>query len=110
MQKKSSKKLCNLVIDETLLDSHLSKIKVGDIWGIGKKFCRRLKDIAIITAFDLKKADNKIIRKKFNIFLEKTLFELRGLSCMPLEKVTSKKSITVSRSFGKDITDRYSIN
>lgn len=105
LAKKSSKKLCNLLVEEKLLHRQLSKIKTDDIWGIGSKYSKKLNDIEIKTALDLKNANNKIIRKKFNVLVEKTLYELRGLSCLPLEEVNPRKSITVSRSFGIEVKE-----
>ena len=37
------------------------------------------------------------------------MYELRGISALDLEQVHSKKSITVSRSFGETVTDLQSL-
>ena len=37
------------------------------------------------------------------------MYELRGISALDLEQVHSKKSITVSRSFGEMVTDLQSL-
>ena len=37
------------------------------------------------------------------------VYELRGNSCLALENIVDKKSITVSRSFGNMINDKYNL-
>ena len=105
LAKKSDKKLCNLLIEEKGLNKSLCKVKIEDIWGIGRQYSKKLKNLRIHTALDLKSADSKLIRKRFNVLVEKTVCELRGYSCISLEAVAPKKSIAVSRSFGQEVTE-----
>jgi DNA polymerase V len=46
-----------------------------------------------------------LIRKRFNVIVERIVHELRGTTCLELDALESPhKSIVVSRSFGKPIT------
>lgn len=54
----------------------------------------------IHTAGDLARADVSLIRKRFNVVLQRTAYELRGLSCLELEEIEPKQSIISSKSFG----------
>ncbi len=87
------------------LDDILRTIEVGDIWGIGYRYADFLKRHSITTAYDLKQCDDAWVRKHLTINGLKTVLELRGMSCLSLQDLPEKKkSITVSRAFGKNVT------
>jgi DNA polymerase V len=51
-----------------------------------------------------------VVRKKMGVGGERMLWELRGISCLPLEEESAaKKSISCSRSFGKTVTESSDI-
>jgi DNA polymerase V len=80
----------------------LAQIEVGDVWGVGRRYAEKLIRKNIKTALDLRNADDDWIMKNFPVPLMRTVLELRGISCIPLEEVASpRKSIICSRSFGK---------
>lgn len=57
--------------------------------------------MGITTVRDLRDADARKIRDSFSVMLERTLLELRGISCMALEDVApNKQQIMCSRSLG----------
>jgi DNA polymerase V len=79
----------------------LARVAVEDVWCIGRNRARLLKDAGIKTARDLRSADDRWIRKHMNVVGLRIVHELRGTSCLPFDQCpSSKKSITVSRSFG----------
>tara|TARA_B110000116_G_scaffold67605_1_gene58227 strand:- start:4829 stop:6088 length:1260 start_codon:yes stop_codon:yes gene_type:complete len=92
--------------------SFLNQIPISKVWGVGSKRDHFLKINGIKTARDLSVVDLFWIRKHMTITGEKTVQELRGISCMPLELLSSsKKSICTSRTFGKMIdNDKELIN
>jgi len=76
-------------------------ISVSEIWGVGGAFNQFLNENGIRTVYDFKNADENWVRKHMGVIGQKTLFELRGISCIPLESlVPDKKNICTSRSFG----------
>ena len=81
----------------------LQKYPIGDVWGIGARLSQALKSMGVRTALEFRNMDPPIVRKKMGVVGERMLWELRGLSCNHLEGPRPKKSITVSRSFGKVI-------
>jgi len=83
----------------------LKDFPVGDVWGIGSRFQNRLHALGIRTAWDFQKQDPSAVRKSMGVVGERMLWELRGRSCLPLEKAQPKKSICCSRSFGNVITE-----
>jgi DNA polymerase V len=83
----------------------LALLPVQEVWGIGRRLTTRLADRGIHTALDLANADSKMIRKAFSMVVERTVRELNGESCLPLEMApATKKEIVCSRSFGERIT------
>lgn len=83
------------------LDSLLSGIEVGEVWGIGRRITSRLKMMGIHTVLDLKRAPAKRIRAEFGVVTERTVAELNGECCLELEDVTPpRQQIICSRSFG----------
>lgn len=86
-------------------DAILQATKVEDIWGIGRRFRDFLNKHNIRNAYELKNANEDWIRKNMSITGLKTVLELRGTSCLEIQEMEDlKKSITVSRSFGKNVT------
>ncbi len=83
----------------------LHKIKIGEIWGIGKQLAPKLHQIGIYNAFNLKHANPEILSLQFSVSLKKTIYELNNIACVELEETTApKKQIACSRSFGVLIT------
>ena len=67
----------------------------------------KLNLMGIETALHLAECSSWVIRKHFNVVLERTARELRGEPCLALEEFSpTKQQIICSRSFGSRIT-RY---
>lgn len=88
---------------ETLLDNQ----PVEEIWGVGRRIGKRLNLMGIKTALQLSRAQPRYIRDNFSVVLERTVRELNGESCIPLEEFApAKQQIVCSRSFGERITTK----
>ncbi len=86
------------------IDSILEKIEINDVWGVGKQLTKFYIRNNISNAKQLKNISNTWIKKSSNVLSSRTAMELRGISCISLEKSQSKrKSCCVSRSFGKKV-------
>jgi len=84
----------------------LIRLPVEEIWGIGRQYGKFLKQNKIMTAEELRNADDKFIDKYLTSVGHKTVLELRGYSCIEMDEAPAKKkSILVSRSFSKQVTD-----
>ncbi len=98
--------VCDLT-DHPQLDDILKKFEVADIWGIGSRYTKFLQRYGINTAYDLKNCDEKWVRKNMTVNGLRTVLELRGTPCISLQDAPdAKQSITVSRMFGKNVTER----
>lgn len=94
-------------MSESQLDRLFAGIEVGEVWGVGRKIDARLASMGIATVRQLRNADPDMIRAKFSVVLERTVRELRGVSCLDLEEVApDKQQIMCSRSFGQYVEDR----
>ncbi len=90
------------ITEHPSLDDLLADFPVSDVWGVGYRYTKNLLAAGIRTARDLKYAPDEWIRKKLARPGLKTVFELRGIECIKLmNELVPKKSITVSRSFGR---------
>ncbi|WP_437890974.1 Y-family DNA polymerase [Phytobacter sp. V91] len=84
----------------------MARVPVEDVWGVGRRISKKLNALGIKTALDLSEQSTWVIRKHFNVVLERTIRELRGEPCLELEEFApAKQEIMCSRSFGDRITD-----
>lgn len=83
----------------------LSKIDVGEVWGVGRGWAKTLNAHGIRTVYDLAASNHRLIKSKYNVVLSRTVLELQGIACLGLAPPEIKKSIVSSRSFGFLQTD-----
>jgi len=87
-----------------LLDPLLATVTVEDVWGIGRRHAARLKAHGVYTALALKNCSDTWLRRELTVTGLRTALELRGISCISLEKAApARKSICTSRSFGQPV-------
>lgn len=88
---------------ETLLANQ----PVEEVWGVGRRIAKRLQVMGIENALQLARTSPALIRKNFSVVLERTVRELNGESCIPLEEMPpTKQQIVCSRSFGERIISK----
>ena len=82
----------------------LAQVPVSEVWGIGRRLSQRLEAHGITTALHLQQADLAMIRQLLGIVGVRTVLELRGVACLPLELCPQpRKSCCVSRGFGRPV-------
>jgi DNA polymerase V len=87
------------------IEATLAQTPIQDIWGIGPGYTRRLHAYEIKTALQLRNMTDRWVRQELGIVGLRLVWELRGISCLPLELCPPpKQSLMVSRSFGCPIT------
>jgi len=112
-KKNKVKTNCVMVLesDDKLQDA-LERTDVSDLWGIGRRYSRKLKEMyGINTAWQLKHMPQEWARKNLGgVVGVRMIKELNGESCIqlkdPLEK---KKMIATTRMFGKPVFDLESL-
>jgi DNA polymerase V len=106
--KKSARAKGVFVLDDAKrIDSVLSKIEIGDVWGIGRKWSASLKGRGIHSAYDLAHSDSGLIRRQYSVVLQRTVEELNGTSCIDIEELPEKKQLLISRSFKERVTNYH---
>ncbi|MBW3625200.1 MAG: Y-family DNA polymerase [Armatimonadetes bacterium] len=85
-------------------DGLLETLDVEKVWGIGPERAALLRNHGIENVLQLKNADEAWVKKRLTVMGLRTVLELRGTSCIPMELAPpAKKSITCSRSFGRAV-------
>ncbi|MCH2162744.1 MAG: Y-family DNA polymerase [Phycisphaerales bacterium] len=86
-------------------EQDLHRIEIDDVWGIGRQWSKRLRQLGIRTALDLARRPASEIRRRFNVVAMRTAMELQGQACQDVEDVgTPRKTLVRSRSFGRMVT------
>src|SRR5499426_3258289 len=89
------------LVRSTYKDLALARLPVDEVWGVGSRYTEMLRRHGIETALDLRDAPDDWVRERMTVVGLRTVTELRGTPCIPLEVTPpNKKLITVSRSFG----------
>ena len=92
-------------LSERQLDALLVQVDIHDVWGIGPKYALFLENYGITTARALKYADEKWIGRYLTVTGARIVFELRGISCIPLElERPPRQAIMCAKTFGREIT------
>jgi len=94
--------VCDLAsLGEPQLAGYLACLEVGEVWGVGRRIAARLQALGIGSVQVLRATPPQVIREHFGVVMERTVSELRGISCLDLDEVTPpKQQIIASRSFG----------
>ena len=99
------KNVCLIDTDEKRIIA-LQKTDISDIWGIGRRSVKKLRDRGVNTAYDFTQLSRSWVRKHMTVVGERTWCELHGEPCIEFEaQQPDKQSIMVSRGFGKMIDD-----
>jgi len=87
------------------IDRLFQTIDVREVWGVGPKLAVQLDVMGIRTVAGLRDANAVVLRDRFGVVMERSVRELRGESCLPLEAMTPpRQQIMASRSFGTEVT------
>jgi DNA polymerase V len=85
--------------------SLMGRLPVDEVWGIAGRLSKRLNVLGIFTVMDLVRADPVMIRDKFSVVLMRTVLELRGTPCIPMEEERiGRDQLIFSRSFATPVT------
>jgi len=101
---KDYKGVCVIDTDEKR-EKALKLTAVGDVWGIGRQYAKKLEYYSIHTAWDFTQRSKSWVRHTMGVVGERTWLELKGTPCVEMDKTTTKKSICTSRSFGERLTE-----
>ena len=84
----------------------LKWLKIQDVWGIGFRHAKRLRNIKINNAYDFTNLEDGWVRKNMSVVGLRLKKELEGKSVLNFEEFRApKKAIATTRSFERTITD-----
>lgn len=87
-------------------EAFLRGLPVGSVWGVGPGLAARMRAHGILTAADLATADASLVRRFAGVVGERLALELRGVACHEIvEEASQRKSVMVTRSFGRPVSD-----
>ena len=83
----------------------MARLSVIELWGVATRLTKRLNGMGIRTVLDLARADPIRIRDRFSVVLMRTVLELQGTPCIPLEEErVGRDQLIFSRSFATPIS------
>lgn len=84
----------------------LKWLKIGDVWGIGRRYARKLQVMGIHNAFQFTELTDSWVLRNMTVVGLRLKQELQGISCLSLSEVHEpKKEIGTAKSFGSLLSD-----
>jgi DNA polymerase V len=88
----------------------LMNIEIDEVWGIGRRYKKKLSTHNILTVGDFKSMDPQVVRSNLYVSGLRTWAELHGLLCHPIKtKFKTPKQICTSRTFGTTVWEPLQI-
>ena len=98
------------VVTDDNREDLLRWLPIRDVWGVGRALGPKLLQRGVSTAHDLTQVSEAWAMQQMSIRGLKTVKELKGESCLPLEdEVEPQQSIARTRSFGHNVRDYYQL-
>lgn len=103
--------LCDLTsVSAGVLQECMARTAVKDVWGVGAAFGKRLEECGVSTTQDLARMDGRYARQQFGVVLERTIRELNGIACMPVESQPQpRQQVAYTRSLGQPVAGRQDL-
>ena len=100
--------VCHLgALNQEQLNDLLRNTEVGDVWGVGPRIGKQLREVGIHTVLDLAQLNSATVRSRWGVVLERTVRELQGTPCIGLDhQPAAKQEIACTRSFGQAVLEQ----
>lgn len=91
-----------------VIDSEIKRFKalkwtaVEDVWGIGRRYARKLRTMGVSTAYDFTRLPESMVRSLMTVVGHNLQQELQGIPTIEMEIPEKKQSIATTRSFDRD--------
>lgn len=96
---------CLMYRDEDI-SKVLSSYPIEDVWGIGRRHTKMLKECNIMSAAQFCELSREWVHNRMSITGVRTWNELKGKPCIEFShEVADKQTITISRSFARELYD-----
>lgn len=97
--------VCDLTaMSDAERDYRFTHVAAGEVWGVGRRHAEHLSRLGLRTVADLVATEPRWIRVHFGVVMERTVRELRGQSCLPLDEAPApRQQIVASRTFSQPL-------
>jgi DNA polymerase V len=91
-----------------VIDSEEKRIKalrwlpIEDVWGIGRRYARKLRAMGVNTAYDFTQLPESMVRSLMTVVGWRLQRDLQGIPSIEMELPEKKDSIATTRSFDRD--------
>ena len=92
----------HVINTEELRVKALKWLPVDDVWGIGRRYAKKLHAAGIHTAYDFTQLPESWVLKNMTIVGLRLQKELRGIPAIEMEMPEKRQSIATTRSFDRD--------
>ena len=82
----------------------LKWLEIDDVWGIGARYAKKMKEYGIYKAYDFTQQTDDWVKKNMSIVGLRLKRELEGKPTLTLEKTKAKKNIATTRTFDANYT------
>lgn len=89
----------HVIDNEQLRVKALKWLPIGDVWGIGRRYAKRLRAIGVETAYDFCQLEPEWVKKTFSVVGWRLQRDLQGIPTLELDQVADKKQIATTRTF-----------
>ncbi|UMB54021.1 Y-family DNA polymerase [Lutibacter sp. A64] len=79
--------------------------KVENVWGIGRRIAKKLKQLNINTAYQFTQLPDQFVKKQFSVVGLRLKQDLSGIEVIGAEKIQDKQNISTTRTFEKALRD-----
>jgi len=98
---------CCVIDTEEKRVKALTDFDVGDVWGVGRQYAKKLQSYGVRTALELAQAPRSWVRGLMTVQGERLWCELNGEPAVDIDDLdVPKKSICTSRAFGSATHDK----
>ncbi len=91
----------HLIDNDELRIKALKWLPVEDVWGIGRRYSKRLSEMGIKTAYDFTQLPAPTVRSMMTIVGERLQKDLKGIPSIEMEEPELKQAIATTRTFEK---------
>ncbi|WP_196888497.1 Y-family DNA polymerase [Aureivirga sp. CE67] len=94
-----------------IIDSEEKRLKalkwlaIEDVWGIGRRHAKRLRNIQVTNALQFTELPDEWVRRNMTVVGLRLKHDLEGKPTLDLEEPNSKKMIATTRSFDRMLSD-----
>lgn len=83
----------------------LKWLKIGDVWGVGRRYTKKLQAQKIFTAYAFTQLSDVSVKSLMSVVGLRLKKDLEGKETLNLEKLSAKKTIATTRSFEEMYTN-----